>query len=241
MNQGLHEIETFFNQLKTFNLPKNVIAGIAPQFIHLHLLKAPCQQLGLQLGAQNCSEFESGAYTGEVSPLSLKQLDLNFVIIGHSERRAIFKESHEQLKAKVLTCLKNKLKVVFCIGELLEERKSDLTEQVLKKQITDSLNGLSPENLSELILAYEPVWAIGTGLSATVDEAQAAHLFIRKTLKELLGEKAQFVPILYGGSVKPDNIENLLKGPDVDGALVGGASLKANDFYTLVEKASKQD
>ncbi len=219
MNQDIQSIKAF---LETFNskYTGKRQAWIAPQSIHL--------SLGMSLsnkvlwGGQNSSYENSGAFTGETSPSALKDLGANFVIIGHSERRSIFNESDEILNKKTLRAIENGLKVIFCVGETLAEREAGTTFKVLEQQLKA---GLKDVDLSHIVLAYEPVWAIGTGKTASPEQAQEVHEFIKTIISSC--------PILYGGSVKPDNVEKLLSQPDIDGALVGGASLKADDFLAL--------
>jgi triosephosphate isomerase len=230
MNQSLEEIKSFFVEFSKIKMDLKCQAWIAPQFIHLPILKELAFTIGnIKVGAQNCSECDSGAFTGEVSSKSLADIGADFVIIGHSERRTIFKEDNALLNKKLLKAIENNLKVIFCIGETLEEREAGKTFSVLEKQINEGLLNFSTEKANFLLLAYEPVWAIGTGKVATTEQAEEAHAFIRSKLPEDLKQTV----ILYGGSVKPDNIQSLLQMPNIDGALVGGASLKASDFKSL--------
>lgn len=229
MNQGLNDIDQFFQH---FSSEISCEYGIAPQSIHL----VSCiknKKEGMLIGAQNCSEYTKGAYTGEISPKSLKELGVDFVLIGHSERRSIFGESNQELNNKTKQALEQGLKVVFCIGESLEQRQKEKTFEVLEQQLEEGLAGL--EDFSSLILAYEPVWAIGTGLAATPIQACEVHQFI----KGFCVQNFSFKPkVLYGGSVNPSNINELLENIEIDGALVGGASLEADSFSTLCKIAS---
>lgn len=235
MNQSLHEISQFFIEMTKMKTDLKCKAWIAPQSIHIPILKEMAFTTGsIYVGAQNCSQFDSGAYTGEVSPASLADLGVEFVIIGHSERRAIFGETDEVLNQKLLACLKHNLKVIFCVGETLEERQSNQTFKVVEKQIQEGLKNLPEDKAHLVLIAYEPVWAIGTGKVATAEEAEEVHAFIRGQLKY---QKDSTI-ILYGGSVKPDNIGSLLQKENIDGALVGGASLKPQDFKQLCTSAS---
>lgn len=184
-------------------------------------------------GIQNCSEHISGAYTGEVSARTFKEMGGSFVITGHSERRQLFNESSKTLNAKNRTVISEGLVAVYCVGETLAERESNQTLSIVADQIHQGLNDLSIANEHNLVVAYEPVWAIGTGKTATPAQAQEVHAFIRQTLKEKFPGFGEKVRLLYGGSVKPDNVEELLKQKDIDGGLVGGASLKAKDFLAL--------
>jgi triosephosphate isomerase (TIM) len=190
------------------------------------------------LGAQDCSFEKEGAFTGQVSPLMLVEAGCRYVIIGHSERRHGLNESDELLNRKAKAALGAGLEVIFCIGELLAEREGNRTESVLHRQLSAGLAGISPAQMEKLVIAYEPVWAIGTGKVATEQQAQDAHAFIRKTVGTLFGQAiSEALIIQYGGSVKPENAAGLMAQPDVDGALVGGASLKAESFLGIVKAA----
>jgi len=204
---------------------------IAPPFTALHALSAAMKGSAVLLGAQNVYWEEKGAFTGEIAPGMLKDAGCAYVIIGHSERRQFFGETDETVNKRIRAALGAGLKVILCIGELLDEREAGQTNDVLKRQLTGGLKDIALDNI---VVAYEPVWAIGTGKTATPDQAQEAHAFIRSVLKELYGNKADAVRILYGGSVKPENVDELMSCADVDGALVGGASLKPDSFARLV-------
>ena len=232
MNHCLSDIIEFTKNLKT---NENCHQWIAPQYIHLLNLKDLTEGSAIKIGAQNSSNQNSGALTGEISPKALKDISAHFVIIGHSERRAIFGEENSLLREKVILALENDLNVIYCVGESLDERESNKTEAVLKKQLLEGLKGI--ESL-KLLIAYEPVWAIGTGKTATPEMAQEAHKFIRELTHSSLSLNAENLPILYGGSVKPNNAQGLLSQIDIDGALVGGASLKAEDYNALCEIAA---
>ena len=232
MNQTVSKIDTFFSELGDLN-GISCQAWIAPQAIHIGKLL----NSSVKVGAQNCCEQDSGAYTGELSPKSLKDLGVHFVIIGHSERRAIYKEADSLLNSKTHKALENDLQVIFCVGETLEEREAGKVEEVLKRQLTTGLAGLSSEHIGKIVVAYEPVWAIGTGKVATPDQAQEAHRFSREVLSTIEGFDSDKTVILYGGSVKPENIAGLLENADIDGALVGGASLKGQSFKDLCLKS----
>jgi len=212
-----------------------VTVAVCPPFPFLARIAQVVQGTPVALGAQNCYSKDDGAFTGEVGPAMLVDVGCKYVIVGHSERRQIFKESDELINGKVHAALKTGLKVILCIGETLDERKSNRTEAVLDAQLTGSLAKITAAQLANMVVAYEPVWAIGTGVNATPQQAQDAHAFVRKRIGQLCGETAaQALVIQYGGSVKPDNAATLLGQPDVDGALVGGASLKADDFLAIV-------
>ncbi len=237
MNQNLSEINSFFQsideKIADYN---NCEAWLAPQSIHLgKLLRLSENKSKIKVGSQNCSHQSSGAFTGDISPSSLKDLGIHFTLVGHSERRAFFKENDEILNTKAKLALDNNLKVIFCVGETLEERESGNTENVVKKQIELGLKGINKDLHSNIIVAYEPVWAIGTGKTASPEQAQEVHNYIRKILSTEVGFDSEKTEILYGGSVKPSNVKELLSQNDIDGALVGGASLKPQDFLALVE------
>jgi triosephosphate isomerase (TIM) len=214
------------------------MVAVCPPFPWLTAVKDALSGSNVLLGGQDCSPFNEGAYTGSVSPVMLKDSGCDYVIIGHSERRHGLNESDELLNTKLKAGLAAGLKVIYCIGELLAEREANKTEGVLHLQLTFGLAGLTEEQLANVVLAYEPVWAIGTGKVATPEQAQETHAFIRKRVGELSSEAcAEKMIIQYGGSVKPDNAKTLLSLPDVDGALVGGASLKADQFLAIVNAA----
>jgi triosephosphate isomerase len=192
----------------------------------------------VKLGAQNVYHEDNGAYTGEISPLMLKSVGCEYVIIGHSERRTIFKESNETINKKIKKALEHGLKVIFCIGETLDEREKNITNDVVKKQVIEGLLDIDEKAISYMIIAYEPVWAIGTGRNATPQQAQDVHKFIRKLIEDKYSSGiADDLTIQYGGSVKPDNARELLSQPDIDGALVGGACLKAESFIDIIKAA----
>jgi triosephosphate isomerase len=209
---------------------------VCPPSIYLEMSTDVGLENGFSVGAQNCSTADKGAYTGEISAAMLKSLDVDYCIVGHSERRKYFKESHSELSQKVDRLLENDITPIFCCGELLEERESDKQFDIVKAQISESLFHLSTEEFSNLVIAYEPVWAIGTGKTASSDQAQEMHTFIRKTLEEKYGkELADATTILYGGSCNAKNAKELFAQADVDGGLIGGASLNANDFIAIAK------
>ncbi|MFA6239020.1 MAG: triose-phosphate isomerase [Bacteriovorax sp.] len=235
MNQTLHEVSNFFVEMSKMKMELKCKAWIAPQAIHIPILKEIAFTTGsIQVGAQNCCEHDSGAFTGEISPLALADMGVEFVIIGHSERRSIYGEQNEQLNKKVLLAVSHGLKVIYCVGETLAEREAEQTFKVIETQLNVGLKNLPPESAHLLIIAYEPVWAIGTGKTATAEQAEEVHAYIRGKL----ALNAEQTVILYGGSVKPDNIDSLLAKENIDGALVGGASLKAQDFRALCTSGS---
>jgi len=194
-----------------------------------------CRGSKIAVGMQNMHFEQEGAFTGEVSPLMVKDAGCRYILIGHSERRHVFGETDDDVNKKVMTALKNDIEPVICVGELLEEREKGLTEEVLKRQVVKGLAGVSAEQMKKIVIAYEPVWAIGTGKVATPDIADEAHRFLRKVVEGLYDAKtADLVPVLYGGSVKPDNIAGLIAKEHIDGVLVGGASLKVDSFLDIV-------
>ena len=208
---------------------------IAPVFTALAPLAAEVAGSNIQLAAQNCHPAESGAYTGEVSALLLKDAGCTSVIVGHSERRQLFGETDAFINAKIKAVLAAGMQAIFCVGETLEERESGEMFDVLTRQVREGLSGLDGNAMSNVVIAYEPVWAIGTGKVASAEQAQDAHVFIRGLLAGLFaGKVEEQTRILYGGSVKPDNVDGLMAQEDIDGALVGGASLKAEDFIRIV-------
>jgi len=211
---------------------------VCPPFTALQTVSTVLKDSPVELGAQNMHYESEGAFTGEISPLMIKDLNCRYVILGHSERRQYFKESDELIREKVKTAIKYSLIPILCIGETLAEREARQFFEVVKRQFDESLKGFTGEEISRIVLAYEPVWAIGTGHTATPEQAEQMHSYIRRLLNERVGQDiGAKVPILYGGSVKPDNIGKLMIKPNVDGALVGGASLKAETFIQIVQNA----
>ncbi len=207
---------------------------VAPVFTALRPVAEILSGSGIALAAQNCYTEKTGAFTGEVSPFLLRDAGCTHVIVGHSERRHIFGESDSFINAKIKALLAEKLSGIFCIGETLEEREGGNMFNVLETQVRGGLDGVSSSDMEKVIIAYEPVWAIGTGKTATDDQAQEAHAYVRGLVKDIFdAETADKMRILYGGSVKPDNIDSLMARSDIDGALVGGASLKAEDFIRI--------
>jgi len=214
----------------------NVTVVVAPPFPFLKPVVDAFKSTNVAVASQNCSNELSGAFTGEVAAPMLASVGASYAIIGHSERRAIFGETHLELAQKVDQALAAGLTPVFCVGEQLEQRKSGDYYAVIAQQLADSLYHLSPESFDKLVIAYEPVWAIGTGETASPEQAQEVHQFIRKQLEEQYGsEIASNTSILYGGSCKPSNAEELFSQTDVDGGLIGGASLKAADFLAIIQ------
>jgi len=209
---------------------------VAPSFTLLETVSAIVEGTNIRLGAQNCASEEQGAHTGEVSVLQLKDLGVQTIILGHSERRHLYKEDDALINKKVKLALKHGFEVILCIGELLDEREAGKVEEVCERQTVKGLEGISAGDLSNIVIAYEPVWAIGTGKTATPDDAEAVHAFVRKVIKRLYGEEsAAKIIIQYGGSVKPDNAAQLMAMENIDGALVGGASLKTDTFVPIAK------
>ena len=214
-----------------------VDVGVAPVATALHPVARALADSGVLLGGQNCYHEPSGAFTGEISPQFFKDVGCRFVIAGHSERRQYFGETDEGVNLKVKAILAEGLLPIVCVGETKEQREAGQTLEVVGTQVRGALADLSAEQIGSLVVAYEPVWAIGTGLTATTAQAQEVHADVRGLLRELAGEQADRVRIQYGGSVKPGNAKELLSQPDIDGALVGGASLKADDFAAIIAAA----
>jgi triosephosphate isomerase len=239
-NWKLHKTRAETREL--INELKSLLGGldgvdivVAPPFTALETAASSLSGSVILLAAQNCYPESTGAFTGEVSPLLLKDAGCRYVIVGHSERRQLLGESDEFINRKVHALTQMEVGVIFCIGETLEERESERMHDVLRRQVRVGLKGLGAEAMRNLVVAYEPVWAIGTGKTASNEQAQEAHIFIRALLREQFGpEVANATRILYGGSVKPGNVDGLMSQPDVDGALVGGASLKAEEFGRIV-------
>ncbi len=211
---------------------------VCPPFTALSEVSKALQGSAIRLGSQNVSEQDNGAFTGEISTDMLKELGVTDVILGHSERRQYYGETNALVATKALKVLAAGLKPVVCIGETLEEREAGKTVDVVTEQTRGSLSGISGEQMAQVVIAYEPVWAIGTGKTATSEQAQETHAAIRAVLKDLYGESvAEQTQILYGGSVKPGNAAELTNCPDIDGALVGGASLDASNFSQIIQNS----
>jgi len=209
---------------------------VAPSFTNLEAVGAVVKGTNIILGAQNCAPEEQGAHTGEVSVLQLKDIGVQTIILGHSERRHTYKEDDALINKKIKLALKHGFEVIFCIGELLEEREAGKAEEVCKDQTVKGLEGISADELSNIVIAYEPVWAIGTGKTATPDDAEAIHAYVRNVIFKLYGEQAAVkIIIQYGGSVKPENAAQLMAKENIDGALVGGASLKTETFVPIAK------
>jgi triosephosphate isomerase len=237
MNKTLKEAIDYFNEFKelTRNENNSEIVIAVPSLL-LHPILKIVENTNIKLSAQNVHWEDSGAFTGETSPLTLKDMGIPYTVLGHSERRQMFCETDETVNKRLLNALKNGLKVIFCIGESLFEREENKTIEKINKQITDGLKNVSKDMMKNIAIAYEPIWAIGTGKTATPEQAQEVHKEIRKILSKMFNENiADETRILYGGSVKPANIKELMNQNDIDGALVGGASLKTDSFIKIVK------
>lgn len=235
MYKTVDESVSFVKELspKVSEASSEIFIGVP--FTAIHPVVEASRGTNLVIGAQNMNDATEGAFTGEIAASMLLEAGAQFVIIGHSERRHIFGESDQFIQKKLARAFTDGLRPILCIGEKLEEREANETENVLRNQLTECLRGFSSDQLKSLIVAYEPVWAIGTGKTATPEIAQEAHAFTRKVLEDLFGaEVASRTPILYGGSVKPDNVQSLMKQSDIDGVLVGGASLTVESFEKIV-------
>ncbi|WP_204345525.1 triose-phosphate isomerase [Psychroserpens algicola] len=235
MNNDLAQTSSLISELKRQSKTSDAEVMIAPSFTNLWHAFESTREDDIEVIAQNMHFAENGAYTGEVSASMLKSIGVKTVILGHSERRAYYNETDESLAKKVDAALANDLRVIFCFGEELADRKAGNEETVVERQIKNALFHLEALAFKNIVLAYEPVWAIGTGETASPEQAQDMHAFIRKTLESTYGNAiADDMTILYGGSVKPNNAKEIFGKPDVDGGLIGGASLKAEDFYAIV-------
>ncbi len=235
MNNDLSQTESLISELKNIKKTSNAEVMVAPTFTNLLTAVKALKTVDIEVIAQNMHFAENGAYTGEISAAMLKSVGINTVILGHSERRAYFNETDDMLAKKVDAALANNMRVIFCFGEELADRKSGNHEHIVESQIKNALFHLDASAFKNIVLAYEPVWAIGTGETASPEQAQDMHAFIRKTLSNKYGNAlANSVSILYGGSVKPNNAQEIFSKPDVDGGLIGGAALNATDFFAIV-------
>lgn len=237
MNKTISESIELANSLKrSLYDVQEIEIVLCPPFTSLSDVKEVIMDTNIKLGAQDIYWEKEGAYTGEVSSAMLKNVGCEYCIVGHSERRLLFGETNETVNKKARALLKEGIKPILCVGEKLEERKAGETFEVVKDHVENSLSGISKIDLPNVVIAYEPVWAIGTGINATKDQAEEVHKYIRGLLMKMHGEEvAKLVRIQYGGSVRPDNIRELILEADVDGALVGGASLKAEGFTQIVK------
>ena len=233
MNGSSDSVKELMNGIKDGIGGANAEVVVCPPFVYIPSVADAIADSGIKLGAQNMCDQDAGAFTGEVSGPMLKDVGCDYVIIGHSERRAMYGETDEVTAVKYGAVLKNGLKPIFCIGETLEERESGITEEVVGRQIDAILKSDGIASLAKAVLAYEPVWAIGTGKTATPDQAQEVHAFIRNKIAAQDAGIAEGLRILYGGSMNPANAAELRSQPDIDGGLIGGASLKAEDFLVI--------
>jgi triosephosphate isomerase len=235
MNKSLSEALELVEELKPLVKDAACEVVVCPAFVCLAQVAEAVKGSNIKVGAQNMHYEENGAYTGEVSPTMLRELSVEYVIIGHSERRQYFNETDETVNKKVKAALEHDLVPIACCGETLEEREDGITRDILDRQIRRGLKGFSEAEIETVVVAYEPIWAIGTGKTATDEQANEAIAYIRSVIASMYGKcTADKVRIQYGGSVKPDTIRAQMEQPDIDGALVGGASLKASDFAAIV-------
>ena len=236
MNKTVGEALDLIRELKAdISRVKTVEVAVAPPFTALYAVRKELEDSPIRLAAQNLYWEEKGAFTGEVSSLMLKEVGCHYVIIGHSERRQFFGETDETVNRRIKAALAQGLKVIFCMGETLKEREEGKTFSVIERQVEGGLKGLGDQEMENMVIAYEPVWAIGTGKTATPEQAEEVHRFIRGKLAKLYSrEVSEEIRIQYGGSVTPENIKGLMNQPNIDGALVGGASLKAESFSKIV-------
>ncbi len=242
MNKTLEEGQALTSEVKHMiedELQDDVHVILCPPFIHLSTLHGMLKDSSIGLGAQNCSEYKSGAHTGEIAPPMLQSVGVQYVILGHSERREYFNEGNELLSKKLDIALLNGLTPIFCCGEPLEIREKEAQNAYVQKQVQECLFHLSDDDIQKVVIAYEPIWAIGTGRTASAEQAQEMHAVIRKQLaSQYSQETAESISILYGGSVKPGNAHEIFASADVDGGLIGGASLKSRDFVDIAKSFS---
>lgn len=239
MHFGIEDSLKYFASFKRQAIAyQNVDVVICPPATSLYSSSVALSESDIQLGAQNCHHEKSGAFTGEISADFLEELGCKYVIVGHSERRQHFKETNETLALKLNRVFDAGLTPIFCVGETWDERKKNQTEAVIEKQLKEGVQSLTYEQISRVVIAYEPVWAIGTGNTATPEQAQDVHAFIRRLVGQIIGHNASLeARVIYGGSVKADNARDLLNKPDIDGALVGSASLNPDDFIEIIRQA----
>ena len=236
MQGSLASVEALLGDLVSATPAVGVEVAVCPTYVHLAQAVSLCRFSSLMLGAQDCSHVQSGAYTGEVSPAMLAEIGCRWVILGHSERRQYQGESDVLIAAKLMSAAEAGLRPIVCVGETREQREAGAAQAVVSTQLEGALKGQA--NLAQLVVAYEPVWAIGTGLTATPEQAQQMHAFMRVCLADIANVDSAATRILYGGSVKPDNAAQLFAQPDIDGALVGGAALVAADFLAIINAAA---
>ncbi len=241
MHKTVHEAVVFVKELRSVVKDvDDVEIVVAPPFTAVHAVAEAARNTNIGVAGQNAYWEKQGAFTGEVSAEMVREAGADYVILGHSERRRIFGDTDESVNRRLVAALAANLTPIVCIGETLDEREADLTMSVLDRQIKVGLDGMTGEQIGSLVIAYEPVWAIGTGRNATPDQAGDAHSHIRQRLRQWFGgDAADHCHVIYGGSVKPDNIQDLVSLPDVDGALVGGASLEIQSFQGIVARSRK--
>tara|TARA_B100000035_G_scaffold301570_1_gene298298 strand:- start:129 stop:887 length:759 start_codon:yes stop_codon:yes gene_type:complete len=240
MNNDKKETENLLLNLKNKTWDKELEVKVSPSFVNLEYAQKILKNSSVEVVAQNMHYEEKGAFTGEISYKMLKSINVNSVIIGHSERRTLFYENDDTIKRKIKTALDNEMKVIFCFGESLEDRKEKRHIKIISKQLDVITNDLKINQWNQIILAYEPVWAIGTGLNATPEQAQEIHKHVREEIATTFNKNlADSVRILYGGSLKPNNSKEIFFQPDIDGGLIGGASLSFEDFYSIIRSIVK--
>lgn len=240
MNNDKKETENLLLNLKNKTWDKEIEVKVSPSFVNLEYAQKILKNSSVEVVAQNMHYEEKGAFTGEISYKMLKSINVNSVIIGHSERRTLFYENDDTIKRKIKTALDNEMKVIFCFGESLEDRKEKRHIKIISKQLDVITNDLKINQWNQIILAYEPVWAIGTGLNATPEQAQEIHKHVREEIATTFNKNlADSVRILYGGSLKPNNSKEIFFQPDIDGGLIGGASLSFEDFYSIIRSIDK--
>lgn len=235
MHKTINEAKSFVEEIKGSIKETDVEVVICAPYTILKDLKEVTKGTNIKVGAQNMHFEENGAFTGEISPLMLKDLEIDYVIIGHSERRQYFNETDETVNKKVKKALEHSIIPIMCVGESLEEREAGDTKSIVKSQVEKGLQGINHEDIKKIVVAYEPIWAIGTGKTASSEDANEVIAYIREVIKNVSSEDiSEEIRIQYGGSVKPSNVEEIMNQSDIDGALVGGASLEPKDFIELV-------
>ena len=238
MNLNYDEVGSLVDEILTLHSSDNNVEVIlSPPFVYLDKVIRSCANHDhVLVASQNCSEYNNGAYTGEVSASMLNSMGVNYVIIGHSERRSVFNESNENLNLKITKALQNNLKIIFCCGENIDQRESGEYLQVIRKQLEETILSLDQKSLCRTVIAYEPIWAIGTGITASSDQAEEIHKFIREIIAQKYGDElANNISILYGGSCKPTNARDIFSKDNIDGGLIGGASLNAESFVEIIK------
>ncbi len=241
MNNDKQETENFLLKLKNKTWNKEIEVKVSPSFVSLENAQKILRNSPVEVVAQNMHYEKNGAFTGEISCKMLKSINVNSVIIGHSERRTLFYENEDIIKRKIKTALNNEMKVIFCFGESLEDRNKKKHIKTITKQLDVIMSDLKTNQRNQIILAYEPIWAIGTGLNATPEQAQQIHKHVREEIATAFNKNlANSVQILYGGSLKPNNSEEIFSKPDIDGGLIGGASLSFDDFYSIIRSIDKK-